>query len=494
MEILRLAGQRAEAEGSAMDAQIRLGESKLRLDQLWVEKEQYRTQLMAAEHRNDLTAEESPVRSSFEVSLFADARRILLGLRRHYSGETQSLAPSGRAFGDDCGRSVLASVLARQDRVAFPKVSRPKVSVIVVLRNKAHLSILCLCSLLLATAVDYELIIVDNDSSDETADVLRLVDSATVIRHRENLGFGPTVAEVASRASGEFLCLLNNDMLLQQRSLASLLGVFAERPDAGAVGGMIRLADGRLQEAGCIVWRDGTVRQWGRGCDPHLPKYCFRRPVDYCSAACLVTPRLLFQAVGGLDDRYAPAYYEDVDYCMKLWNVARPVFYEPRSVVHHYESASSPSLLGTREMILVNHRRFVDRWRTKLDAHQMDGPKTITRARFAAQSGSPSCLYFLGKLPERLSDWFLDPRLQRIRSRVRDRNLIICIHMGEDGDPQLRSSFPIDVELRGLNSMEIDEVDDYCHASDMIVVAAAQHVSSGIGSILEKYSTKVLRD
>ena len=210
--------------------------------------------------------------------------------------------------------------------------------------------------------------------------------------------------EAVKCASGEYLCFLNNDAILPPGNLGVVLRTFEVCPNSGAVGGKVRLADGRLQEAGCIVWRDGRARQWGREDDPRRPQYNFRRAVDYCSGVFLITPRSLFESVGGFDQRYAPAYYEDVDYCMKVWEANRSVIYEPQSVIHHYEGASTiEASLVTRQLISSNHRKFTERWRNTLRRHLIDRTDNVIRARIAAQSKSVRYLFFLAEFPTHFS-------------------------------------------------------------------------------------------
>src|ERR1017187_2356163 len=484
----------AATEESEIEAQFRFAQTAMRLDSVWLEKEELSKKLHFSEDGTGTPTEDKRLTPTpGDGRLFAGVKAMLLQLLHQYSGEYESPSSGGRDFWDDCGRSVLASIFAKQTRLTYPRPIQPLVSVIVVVRNNIHLSVLCLCALRLITGVDYELIIIDNGSSDETSELLSLIDSATVIRNAGNRGFGPAAMQGAARASGKFLCFLNNDALLPRGSLASSLDVFAERPVTGAVGGNVRLADGRLQEAGFFIWRDGRTLQFGRGDDPCLPQYCFRRPVDYCSGAFLVTPRLLFQSVDGLDDRYAPAYYEDADYCMKLWNANRPVIYEPRAVIHHYEGASSTSSAATRELVMVNHKEFTDRWRVALGAHRAERAENIVRARIAAQSRSPKCLYFLGELPDELSSQYMDSRLQHIRALVRDGHLVTCLVTGNAGRAYAGGSFPVDVEIRALDSMGIEEVSQYCESSDLIVVATSHETNLRIGRTLDEYSAKVMR-
>ena len=494
-ELETLKSRLASVEEAEVDAQVRWGATDLLLGHIWAEKEDLRERLAEIESGAQPPRDEpalSPHASTQTDDWYRQgANPILLQLYRRYCGELKSIAPPGREFWDECGRSILTEILAQRIRLPFPSPVQPDVSIIVVLRNKAHLSVLGLCALLLGISERYELLIVDNGSSDETSELLSLVHSATTIRNNDNLGFGPAVVQAVSRASGEYLCFLNNDALLQQRALARSLALFSERPDTGGVGGKVLLADGKLQEAGCIVWRDGRALQYGRGQDPNLVQYSFRRPVDYCSGVFLVTPRRLFESLGGFDQRYAPAYYEDTDYCMKLWEMRRPVLYEPRAVIHHYEGTSKLSEAAGREGVLTNHRKFCERWRATLRLHQVDRPENLARARFAAQSGCRRCTYFLGELPINSAMALRDRRLQHVAQLVGDGYIVSCLHSGEDDPSDSNNYVPVDVELRRLLSMELDEINNYCRASDMIVVSGQFASSIEIRQIIEAHSSKV---
>ena len=85
-------------------------------------------------------------------------------------------------------------------------------------------------------------------------------------------------------------------------------------------------------------------KAYGRGGDPSAPEFNFERPVDFCSAALLLTRRQVFDSLGGFDERYRPAYYEDADYCARLWARGYAVVYQPNAAAIHHEfgSAASP--------------------------------------------------------------------------------------------------------------------------------------------------------
>ena len=138
--------------------------------------------------------------------------------------------------------------------------------------------------------------------------------------------------------------------------------------------------DGRLQEAGAIVWDDGTAEGYGRGSEPTAAEFCYRREVDYCSGALLLVRRDLFAALGGYDDRFAPAYYEDADLCMGLRRLGYRVVFEPRATARHHEHGSS-STAQARTLIIRNHERFALKWKDDLARQVSRSSADVLRAR-----------------------------------------------------------------------------------------------------------------
>jgi len=252
--------------------------------------------------------------------------------------------PGPKEVFSDCYRVQLLALLAAGTRLRLPHSETPLVSVILVLFNRAELTLACLRSLREQAVQDLEIIIVDNASKDETSSLLERVEGVRVIRNPENAGFLLAVNQAAREARGEYLLLLNNDAQLLPETLSAALATIRSAPDIGAVGGRIVLLDGVLQEAGSMIWRNGGCLGYGRGDDPFAPMYMFRRDVDYCSGVFLLTPRRVWNQLGGFDVAFRPAYYEETDYCMRLWERGLRVVYEPNAVVLHYEFASTQTI------------------------------------------------------------------------------------------------------------------------------------------------------
>jgi GT2 family glycosyltransferase len=161
-----------------------------------------------------------------------------------------------------------------------------------------------------------------------------------------------------------------------------LLEVLCHCEQAGAVGGKLLYPDGILQEAGGIIFSDASGHNFGRY-DPqaNAPLYNYLREVDYCSGALLATPRPLFKQLGGFDTRYSPAYYEDTDYCFNLWQNGYRVYYQPESVIIHFEGVSSGTdvTLGVKRYQMVNQTKFVEKWGAVL-ASQPKPPTHLNQA------------------------------------------------------------------------------------------------------------------
>lgn len=323
-------------------------------------------------------------------------KRILDGQKSALRARTQKAQADWNAR----GQRRLAQLLTGNEVLDVRPAESPIVTFILVTKEKAHLTVLSLESVVKFAGVPYELVVVDNGSSDRTLEMLGRFDGAKVIRNHSNLGFGPACMQAAEMASGQYLCFLNNDALLTRGAVESVLKNFqGER--VGAVGAKVLLANGALQEAGSIIWSDGSALGYGRSDDPDLPRYNFRRPVDYCSGVFLVTPRDLFVKFGGFSAEFAPAYYEDTDYCMTLWQKGCRVIYEPTATIEHYESASSGGNEHAMARMAAHQVKFKEKWGQALEGHYAPSLSNLTAARIAVNSSGLRIVYVDDRIPKR---------------------------------------------------------------------------------------------
>ena len=165
------------------------------------------------------------------------------------------------------------------------------------------------------------------------------------------------------------------------RWLPPLLAPFRARDDVGAVGGRLVYPDGRLQEAGGLVFRDGSAAKFGYGDpDPDFPLFTVPREVDYCSGCLLTFRRDFFLKSGGFDPAYGFGFYEDTDFCFRVRALGRLVLYEPESVIVHVEGASAGIDLtqGAKRFQARNASLFAERWQEAL-TRQHDRPAELDR-------------------------------------------------------------------------------------------------------------------
>lgn len=296
--------------------------------------------------------------------------------------------------------TALTRFLASGERLHYAApVGTPRVSIIVVLFNQAGLSLLCLQALARLRSPTFQLIIVDNASSDRVPQLLERIDGAVIRREADNLGFLRAVNRAAADATGDYLLLLNNDAVVFDDTLARAVARLDAEPDAGAVGGPILLWDGRLQEAGSIVWRDGSCLGYGRGESPDAGPYRYLRDVDYCSGAFLMTRRALFESLGRFDDRYAPAYYEESDYCVRVLEAGHRIVCDPAVRVKHFEFASDVGSGRALALQARNREIFVQRHAGFLAGQLEASPSALLRARQRLRPSQPRVLVIDDRVP-----------------------------------------------------------------------------------------------
>jgi GT2 family glycosyltransferase len=273
----------------------------------------------------------------------------------------------------------------------------PRLSICILVLDHPALALDCLESLRRPDACPpgTELVVVANGTPSDRLDPLTAHDDVVLLVNPVNLGFAAGCNQAASVARSPLLVFLNDDSTVESGCLSALVRA-ATDPAVGAVGSRILSADGTLQEAGSVIWADGSATHVGEGSAPGSTAYGEPRDVDYVSANGMLVTRPAWDAVGGFDERYYPAYFEDVDLCLALRDLGFRTRYESAARVIHRGSQSTTSVY--RGFLLDrNRRRLVEKWGPRLEGFEPrpqkeSGPKfdaAVRRAVLAAASRDP---------------------------------------------------------------------------------------------------------
>jgi GT2 family glycosyltransferase/glycosyltransferase involved in cell wall biosynthesis len=259
----------------------------------------------------------------------------------------------------------IAMLSRTPERITIASSDGPTVSVIVPIYGEIEYTLRCLASIALNPPDDeFEVIVIDDCSPDGSFATLSKVRGIQLLRNERNLGFIRSCNAAAGKAKGRYLYFLNNDTEVTPGWLDELLNTFKDVPRAGLVGSKLIYPDGFLQEAGGIIWQDGSAWNWGHRQDPRHCAYSYVRDADYVSGASIMIPATLFKELGMFQERYLPAYYEDTDLAMAVRRAGRRVIYQPYSRVIHCEGISSGTDLtqGTKRYQEINRIKFLETW------------------------------------------------------------------------------------------------------------------------------------
>lgn len=260
----------------------------------------------------------------------------------------------------------------RAASLEIPSASNPRVSIVIPTINHAYEVVRCLESIVSSgCATTYEIVVVDDCSSDEHYEVLAQIKGIQLIRNATNEGFAEASRKGVTASRGSMALFLNDDTEVLPLWLDAMVAALDADPTVGLVGSMILHYDFLLQEAGGIVFSDASACHYGEGSNPLDRRFSRSRDADYCSGCSLLVTRAAWDAVGGFDKLLNPAYYEDTDLAFSLRQRGFRTVYEPTSIVLHQEGRSyGKGRSSANEMLMAKNRElFHQKWRDVLATH-----------------------------------------------------------------------------------------------------------------------------
>ena len=242
-------------------------------------------------------------------------------------------------------------------------------SIVICTYNQIAYTRQCVESILTRTDVPYELIFVDNNSADGTADYLRTIHGAKVILNQENRGFAPACNQGIEAAIGQQILLLNNDTVVTSGWLELLLEALYDRPDTGMVGPVSNSVSGpqQIEVSYCdLVSLDGFA--WSRRNERRLIE------TDRLVGFCLLMRREVVDRIGMLDEQFETGCFEDDDYCKRAIESGFKIYIATHAFVHHFGSVTfKASGIDFNALMDKNQRRFDAKWASPAVGDQFRG-------------------------------------------------------------------------------------------------------------------------
>lgn len=259
------------------------------------------------------------------------------------------------------------------------------ISVVTLTHNKLDYTKRCLGSLLVTDYTPWELVVVDNGSTDGTREWLdsfkaRAAEAGVVLKtvlNDTNVGCSTARNAGAAAASGDKLVFMDNDVGLRSADWLKVLSDQLDaEPETAVVGPKLvwPYEPYDIQCAGVGISRSGRVQFRGRGSSRDDPRFAARRQMQCLISACFMLKRAAFDEAGGFDEEFNPVEFEDFDLCYRIRSNGHHIYYEPSVEMYHFESVTTtgtPSLRNT--YIIIKHGlKFKERWRRMFENE--DGP------------------------------------------------------------------------------------------------------------------------
>ena len=282
------------------------------------------------------------------------------------------------------------------EKLYFAKWNSPTVSIVIPVYNEFDYTYNCLKSILINSGeVKYEVIIADDCSTDFTREIDKIAENIRLITTKENCRFLLNCNNAAKYARGKYILFLNNDTQVRANWLQPLINLIESDEKIGMVGSKLIYPDGALQEAGGILWKDGSAWNYGHRGDAEASEFNYVKETDYISGAAIMIKADLWREIGGFDELFVPAYCEDSDLAFEVRKHGYKVMYQPKSVVVHFEGVSNGTDVnsGLKSYQVENSKKFYNKWKEVLESEHFDNGVNVFQAR--DKSARKKCVLFI---------------------------------------------------------------------------------------------------
>ena len=242
----------------------------------------------------------------------------------------------------------------------------------------------CISSILnINPVLPYEIIIADDLSKDTTKIIEFYIKNIIVLHNKIQYNFLINRNIASKLAKGKYILFLNNDTKVNKEWLYSLVKLIESDDKIGMVGSKLIYPNGILQEAGGIVFNDGSCSNFGKWQNSDLPEYNYVKEVDYISGASIIIRKSVWDEIGGFDERFSPAYYEDTDLSFEIRKRGYKVMYQPKSVVIHFEGITNGKNIkyGIKRYQEINKYKYIKKWENELKNQENRNNTFIARDR-----------------------------------------------------------------------------------------------------------------
>jgi GT2 family glycosyltransferase len=294
-----------------------------------------------------------------------------------------AVSPGGTTSLYDVAREHLWLRWLDAEGISFPSRPEPDVTVIIPVWDDWPRVRNCLRALAKSRGhLPFEVLAVAADPATETADHLDRIPGLTVLRHSSRLEFGEACNLALWRARGRYIALLSHELRVEPDWLRSLATTLAD-PTVGMAGGAIVQSDGRLVEAGWVVYSDGSAFRYGRSNDPPGDfRYDYVRDADLANVGAVMIRREALHAMAGIDEWFAPSSDDRGHLTFALrqrgW---RTVFQPEAKAVHGIDETAAKTATRQPEVNRAVSWQFADPPLSRLLERQpTPGPDTIERA------------------------------------------------------------------------------------------------------------------